>query len=224
MKGKVSSRCMAIVLLVAVFWMVSGSALAVPSTQTIVLRQGLNGYSGSRDTYLTKYPAGADHSNEQRLAAGYKQQYVADIQWDLSQIPVGSTIVSAKLRLYAVGWTPGNTGFQAFAVLGNPYFPGINWNRARIGEPWKVPGCNGIGTDRRGTPAGSFAAAGINKWYEMDLTSLVQEWVNGTLVMNGVVIRGISAYDLAIYYFASAQHPNASQRPQLVVKYYSPPI
>jgi hypothetical protein len=187
--------------------------------QTVILQQGLNAYKGCADTFFYQWAATANYCWGTQLKAGYKQQYTSWFRFALGSIPAASTIVSARLQLYASGWSGKNTGFEAFAVLRNTTPCQANWNQAQSGNAWGVAGCNDTATDRRGKPQASFGTVGINRWYDLDLTSLVQEWVGGSLANNGIVLRGSSAFDLATFYFASAQGSTAANRPKLVVTY-----
>jgi hypothetical protein len=187
--------------------------------QTVILQQGLNAYKGCADTCFYQWAATANYCWEAQLKAGYKQQYTSWLHFELGSIPAASTVASARLQLYASGWSGKNTGFEAFAVLRNTTPCQANWNQAQSGNPWAAAGCNDTTTDRRGTAQASFGTSGINQWYELDLTTLVQEWVSGSLANNGMLLRGSSAFDLATFYFSSAQGSVAALRPKLVVTY-----
>jgi hypothetical protein len=187
--------------------------------QTVILQQGLNAYKGCADTFFYQWAATANYCWEPQLKAGYKKQYTSWLRFDLSSIPAASTIVSARLQLYASGWSGANTGFEAYAVLRKTTPCQANWNQAQSGSPWAAAGCNDISTDRRATAQAGFATSGINTWYELDLTTLAQEWVSGSLANNGIVLRGSSAFDLATFYFSSAQGSTAALTPKLVVTY-----
>jgi len=148
---------------------------------------------------------------------GYKQQYAALVHFDLSSIP-GSTIISeATIQLYALGWSASDMAVDALAVLRgtNPYQ--ATWNQADLGNSSGVAGCNCTTTDRRPVPEASVAMSSIARWYSFDVTSLVQEWVGGSLANNGIVLRGPTG--TAKFDFASAQRSSVDLRPKLVVAY-----
>jgi predicted phosphodiesterase len=61
--------------------------------------------------------------------------------------------------------------------------------------------------------------SGIGKWYDFDVTTLAQDWVDGTLTNNGLLVRGTSAFSTSTFTFASAQSRNVASRPKLVISY-----
>jgi len=221
---KRTNRLVVLVVVMAVIWLGTGSILTagIPPTTIVTLQQGKNAYNGCTDTYISKYPPLQVYCHSTQLKVGYKQQYAAFIGWDISAIPIGSTIVSAVMRLYAVGWTPGTQSFEVFEALRKqPDMCRTNWNRAGLGDPWTIPGCFGVGTDRGAGRAGRFtASSGIRQWYDINLVSLVQKWVKGVPSTYTVVIHSNSPSNEAMFFFASSQEPIVMYRPQLVVEYY----
>jgi hypothetical protein len=93
------------------------------------------------------------------------------------------------------------------------------WNQAANGNNWGMPGVNNTITDRAAMPEASATTDSLFQWSTFDLTDLVQDWMDGSLANNGVVLRGPLPPAAAIFYFASAQHSNSQLRPRLVVSY-----
>jgi hypothetical protein len=92
------------------------------------------------------------------------------------------------------------------------------WNWAQDGQPWAAPGCNDTLSDRRAQAQAQLTTAGPRCWYRFDLRGLVQDWVNGTLPNNGVLLRQLdnAAYS---FVFAGSDHSQVDLRPRLVVRY-----
>ncbi len=196
---------------------------AIPQTveTTVVLQQGLNGYTGCNDTHLYQYATSANYCNEDRFRVGYnlKQQYTSLLHFDAAPIPANATILDAKLELYAAGWGGSNMTLDAYRVLRAWIDCQATWNQAYSGNPWGQPGCNDTATDRSASPEDTVSTTGINQWYRFDLTQLVQGWVDGSVANNGILLRAASPWSISMFHFASAQNSTANLRPRLVVTY-----
>jgi hypothetical protein len=186
---------------------------------TITLQQGTNGYSGCQDTYIYQYAPDDSYRWQDLLTVGYKQRNAALLRFDLSAIPSDAIVTQATLQLYAQGWSGSNMSLGAYRVLRNANPNEATWNQAKVGSYWGLPGCSSTSTDRAPTPEHTVTTRGIRKWYNFDLTTLVQDWVNGSLTNNGLLLRSSSPLASRSLYFASAQNNTASLHPKLVITY-----
>ena len=61
-------------------------SIAAPSRNmvTVTLQYGLNGYSGTEDTYIYQYAADSNYCPQRPLSIGQKQQYAALLRFDVS--------------------------------------------------------------------------------------------------------------------------------------------
>jgi len=198
----------------APFCSVDDSAPAKAST-TITLQQGSNGYWGCEDTHIAW--GGDNFCWQDLLRVGYKQQNAALVRFDLSLIPAHAIVTQATLQLYAVGWSGASGTIDAYCITRTVNFCQANWLQAQAGNPWGQPGCNDTSTDRRASPETSIAINNIRKWYNFNLTTAAQGWVNGSLANNGVLLR--ARYSPYSFYFASAQNSASHWRPKLVITY-----
>jgi hypothetical protein len=196
----------------------SPTATRVSPGISVTLQTGAGGYTGQEDTYVHVYAPAANYCSATTLRVGVKQQYAGLLRFDLAGLPAHSAITSARLRLYATGWGGANLALGAYRVLRRVELCQATWNRASTADAWALPGCNDAATDRGPTPESSATTNSIGKWYEWDLTALVQAW-DGGLANNGLLLRGASATSTAEFYFASAQSGTLGQRPMLVVVY-----
>lgn len=184
---------------------------------TITLQQGSGGYSGAADTYIFQYAAGANYCAQPVLKLGYKQQYAALLAFGVGSIPAAATVTQAMLQVWAVGWGGENVSLSAYRVLRDTEPCQATWTQARAGEPWGLPGCNDTFSDRGPHAESSVTTSGIAKWCGLDLTNLVQGWVNNSLANHGILLR--AAKSTASFQFASAESSAAGLRPRLVVTY-----
>ncbi|MBM4429096.1 MAG: DNRLRE domain-containing protein [Chloroflexi bacterium] len=205
-------------------WPPLASIQAQGTIQTITFRRGVDGYTGSEDTYITQYPGSQNYCGHEELRLGNQQQWAVLLQFDVSSLPLHTVVTESKLQLYAMGWGGSNTTISAYRLLRPVNLCEANWTQAAIDNPWGLPGANDTASDRSPVPDSTLVTSGINKWYEFDLTETVQSWVNGTIPNNGILLLG--SYSSATFRFHSSQYYVRAYRPGLVVTYYtdaSPP-
>jgi hypothetical protein len=187
--------------------------------QTVVLRQGQDGYTGCEDTHIAQYPPEENHCSKETLQLGYWQRYAGLLRFDVSVIPANAVVTEAKLQIYPVTWSGADITLGAYYVIRNVEMCEANWTQAQDGNDWGSPGASHTATDRRAVPESTVTTSGLGKWYEFGLTEVVQGWVYGSLANNGVLLFADPAS--ASFRFASAQQRATHQRPALVVSYYT---
>lgn len=104
------------------------------------------------------------------------------IQFNLSGIPSGAVVGKASLRLYvdAVG---GKGSFDVYQV-NSP------WSENALTYNTPAPA---FGASATGNQPVTIAPASVNQFLLIDITPLVQNWVNGSIANNGVVLALTSA-------------------------------
>lgn len=186
---------------------------------TVVLQQGLNGYTGAEDTYLSAWQPDTPQWIKNPLQVR-PDAFSPLLRFDLSPIPGYAVITEALLELYVTGrgGYPGGTfTMNAYRVLRPWVHTEATWDEARQGVRWTMPGCNGH-NDREATPFESLALGDIDRWYTLDVTTLAQGWLADPSSNHGVLLQGESIHAIE-YWFASAQHWLLGNRPRLVVTY-----
>ena len=121
------------------------------------------------------------------------------IKWDLSEIPNGSTIISAEISLYCYqDYTGGQITIDAYRML-TDWVEGTLidqdrslddpdsacWTEYGYGQPWAQNGAGGE-TDRDPIIESSVTGSGTG-WYTWDITNAAQDWVDGYLDNNGLI-------------------------------------
>jgi hypothetical protein len=183
----------------------------------VVLQQGLLGYGGSSDTYITTQNQSANLATQAGLVIRNDSTYEGLLQFDMLSIPSGAIINQATLRLYAYSRDSAvPMDVQLYALLRPWVDTQANWGQASTGNAWNLPGANGLLTDRSPEPAAARSVLSSSGWYTLEVTSLVSGWIANPQVNYGMVLRG-SGVDSVAYSFASANYPVISVRPQLVV-------
>ena len=192
-----------------------------PVGTTVTFQQGLNGYAGMRDTYISDYSDDTNYNWDTILIVRSTDIMASLLRFDVSSIPTNATIQSAQLQVYTVGQS--NSAYMCarpYAVL-RPWIDSqATWNRATSGETWAAPGCNGIGTDRSDVGGEEIWLQYTNRWYTFDVTDIVQAWVLDPANNQGLVLKSTCTMaELVQYSLAGADYENGSLRPKLVVQY-----
>jgi len=194
---------------------------------TVVFQQGLalaNGaiYTGTQDAYIFNQKPGDPH-NDVYLKVYRDSNECILIGFDVSAIPQGAQITSAKLELWVARRNNATSGpVQLFGVLRPWQESSVTWNL-----PWSLAGCKGVGTDRAQDPAASTTLRLDNTWAAWqsaslaDLAGLVQTWVQDPSQNYGMLLVGVEATSLSQEWqmYSSEWSSGPGQRPRLSVTY-----
>ncbi|MCA9145020.1 MAG: DUF4347 domain-containing protein, partial [Planctomycetales bacterium] len=195
-------------------WAVGGVSIKEAGTSVIL--------SAVADTYVNSGSSGANYGNSTSLVVdksggGLGNQH-ALLEFDLSSIPVGSTITGATLQLQATANTAA-FDLNIYEVTedwaegtGNATAGAANWNQRLVGTNWSTAG----GTVNSTVVATlNTAAIGQHNW---NVTSLVQDWFAGTAANNGLLIASPDTGGETVTYDSR----EGTVAPQLVVSYVAP--
>lgn len=129
------------------------------------------------------------------------------VKFNLSSVPGGAQVQSAKLRIYYLGyWDYANVydSIRAYQATGDWSESSVNWNN----KPNAGQGYGSVNVASNSNWA----------WFELDVKDLVQNWLNGSMANYGIVLRGQeeSGSNSSWRSFSTREGPNP---PQLVVNY-----
>ncbi len=183
----------------------------------LTLQDGLNSYTGTRDTYTYDVsPAtvrGTETTFIQDINTGDERRSL--LRFDLSSIPTGSVIQSAELQFYVdvegagfnihrmkVAWDEATV---TYASLGNRHFAANNTDAESV-----------VNANWPGNP-GYVGPITVSV-----LASTIQDWINGTMTNNGWLMI---ATDLAGngQQLRSREYATQADRPKLVITFSSQP-
>ncbi len=188
----------------------------------VTLQQGVLGYQGTTDTYITAFTPGGNFVLQGNLVVKNDSAYEGLLRFDLGSIPPGAVINQATLRLYAYNRDKNaSMDVEVYRLLREWVDSQANWDRAALGNAWGAAGANDTATDRRAEPVAVQNVSAMNAWYEFDVTELVKPWVADPRVNRGMILRGFGTLSL-VYHFASANHSTVAYRPQFVVDFTAP--
>lgn len=156
-----------------------------------ILRAGLNGYDGARDSYIVA-GSPANHGDEVGMTVrGYSNQGNSErclVRFSLTGLATNVRLTAAELYLYSYdpALATGAQGFYgAYPLTGNWTEGEVTWTHANLATAWTIPG--GDFLPAPDATAAKQPAAGT--WYQFDVTSRVQEWLDGTGTNHGWIIR-----------------------------------
>lgn len=178
------------------------------TTVTVDLRDGLNGYAGTVDTYVASGKTGSNFGSSAAVLAdasdGRNGELVSLFKWSLSGIPSSATIKSVRVQLQA---------FNPSAGTCRLYARNADWTESTA--TWanaNIAGSQGteIGTivpSVKGPHTITLNPAGV---------ALVQGWLNGSTANHGLTVRSTSSDGVD---FRSSEYGTVSQRPTLSITY-----
>ncbi len=157
-----------------------------------------------------------------RAQAGAGGHWRSPLQFDLVGLPFGARILSATLELYRTTGTQDAPGVMNVHAITHSWEegnssgsanPGVTWDDRDTSLPWTTPG-----GDYDATPsAHGQIDTSTDTWFDFDITSLVQQWVDGTRENNGMML--VAGDDVVRAEFLSSDAADPSLRPKLNVRY-----
>ena len=172
-------------------------AAAAHAQFTVELRDGLNGYAGTRDVMLQdgSGPYGnpaASYDGADDSIDGFPFPRVTVMRFDVGALPPGSPVSAAQLS-FGIGNTSSDT-FPIYELLRPWSAATASWTQPQAGMTWSSPGAAGAGVDRgllvlgtaSATPPYVFTPAGIGA---------VQRWVDQPMTNFGFAIQNFVSSD-----------------------------
>jgi hypothetical protein len=193
-----------------------------PLPTAVIFQPGRQGYDGLADSYLSAWAVTENYANLDRLALRQPDIMAPVLRFRLDGLPTHARIVEARLSLWVLSRSNDNPATTSVYPLHRPWQADqVTWQQAAAGTPWAQPGANGIPADRGAVPVAVQTVAETGRWYDWDLTPLVQAWVADPTANHGVILKAL-ATPRVLYTFASAEYPNPATRPYLLIRYWTP--
>ncbi|WP_429885863.1 Ig-like domain-containing protein, partial [Geoalkalibacter halelectricus] len=193
-----------------------------PSIKTVLLQDGLDGYSGTRDSYIYQYFSNANYGSSDTLMAGSSgSQSSAAVRFAIFEseggpVPDGVVIDSATLGLYK--YTAYDHVYRAYAFLRDWQESEITWNRSSVGVPWTLAGANGSGSDIASVADGEGAVGWSAEWLYIDVSPSVAQFSTGVAPNYGWKIAAVSGNSNTKRFY-SREFSDPTLRPTLQVNY-----
>ncbi len=175
--------------------------------------------TGITDTMLNKYSPNANYGSYGWLGV-YDSTAGSNYQSLLSfdnmfgdggnQIPLGSSISEATLRLYL--YTGSGSGERGLYRMTADWSGSSSWNSMGGGVT--------VGSQTEGSPDVTYSDPASQGFFDIDVTSSLQAWANGSLNKGWVILGTGATWNYSFY--SSSDYSSASMRPTLTVSYTAP--
>jgi hypothetical protein len=185
------------------------SCSAPTGTVTVSLQNGLNSYTGNDDTHVASKKGSTNYGTATTLKndlndSTYGNEYSL-LKWTVSSIPAAATVQTVDLGL---------TVSNASAGTYNLYQYNKAWVEStatwsnQTPDSYLGPLVGTVLATSTGTKTIALNAAGV---------AMVQGWVNGTVVNNGLLLKSASTTDgLDV---RSSEYATQASRPKLTIQY-----
>jgi len=210
-----------LVMLAMAFW--GWCMLGASQPRALAQNYRYGTFYDPQDTYLDAWSRNANFGNAQYLLFREDKQHRPILMFDISTIAPNSSIVSARLKLFVATEAStfhGPCNIGAYCVKKPWVVNEATWYKASNHLPWDWEGCDSP-NDRCTEPSGTTQITKQGDWLEIDVTSIVQQWVNGEAY--GLILLGSDpghTYGYAAFY--SQQWGVADRRPRLLVEWREP--
>ena len=191
---------------------------------TVELQEGLNGYNGTRDTYLSTYSKNSNYGNSSLMydeTSSYTQLFqFAIFQREGGPVPDNAVIQAATLRVYK--YSAYDPVYSVYRMLRPWDEVQATWNVARSGESWSGLGASAAGSDYLATADAQKQASWSAGWLEFDVSASLQAMQSGAGNYGWRLRRtGGDGANLKKLYSSEAT-ADPGKRPMLVVTYAAP--
>jgi hypothetical protein len=203
-----------------------------PNTQSISLRQGVDGYAGAQDTHFSFWEPTTNMATKQLLylrVNGYAPIHTSALRFDLSRVPANARVRFAVLSLGMKDYAASVLPLEVDALARPWNVNEATWLRASASASWTEPGALNVPADRKGTitdtrliyPSGPVSVADR---YGFNVTEMVKGWVADPLSNIGCIFR-INLLEGAYggakdgFTVSAAEFSTVSRRPQLTIIY-----
>lgn len=197
----------------------TGTATPTPSVTVVALQQGLDGYVGVDDTWISSWAPEANYGSHPALYIRSNDVLASMLRYDLSQIPRGAEIEDATLSVYAYNssWA-GLLVADVYGVVRPWNVNEVTWISASQSITWTEPGCNDPGSDRGAVAVDVQGFDSVGHWYSFSVSSLVEGWVRDPASNNGLILKGRPG-DPVQYSISSSDAVYQALRPILTISY-----
>jgi len=191
--------------------------ITVTGPTTVSLQDGVNGYSGTRDTKLLSTTPNTNYGSAVQLEVDGSPDYSVLLSWDMTSIPLGTTIDSVAITLEI---TNSSTHMYEFYEMKRPWVESeATWNEYALGQSWQVSGADGS-ADRGPTVLGGITGSTGTQTISLNSAgvALVQSWVDDPSSNQGFILLDFINASNGLDFF-SRETATPTDRPKLTVTY-----
>ncbi|MBN1400533.1 MAG: DNRLRE domain-containing protein [Anaerolineae bacterium] len=169
------------------------------------------------DTTLDEWAPRDVTSSSPMLSARQGGVQAPLLRFDLSSIPQDALVHRAVLSLAVMKRS--NAGYlhlAAHRVLRPWDERYCSWEQATERERWASPGCNDPDRDCAANFSADVWLDDVNRWFDLDLTTLVQDWVSSPDSNQGLILKASGRTNVR-YDLCASEYSDPAARPRLWV-------
>jgi hypothetical protein len=189
---------------------------------TLTLQEGVNGYGGTRDTFIDFWNTTTGYGGAAQVRLRSPNVRNGLIRFDLASVPpqaLSNGVRGAALSFYTGGRSNDNSSEIIAYPLSRSWVENqATWQQAAANQPWSVPGANGVPDDRSATALDSRLLEATNVRWGLDVTNAVAGWLANPTSNHGLLLRSTDP-DEVEYTVASRENSTIDQRPRLLIVY-----
>lgn len=198
----------------------AGFSVPALNSYEVTLQDGLDGYSGTSDTFLDAWMPTTAFGGDANFYVRQPGVKTSLVKFDLSAVPGNAQVTQAQIGVYVTYGSGNAVTLEAYQVFKAWSEAGATWNEADAGMPWEMPGAMGP-SDRAATFADRVSFGGSGRWVWFDVTGLAQAWVTDAESNNGIALAG-SGFTNSELEFTSSDYIVNFVRPQMKLIYKAP--
>ncbi len=200
----------------------ASASFSVPALNSyeVTLQDGLNGYSGTSDTFLNAWMPTMAYGGAANFYVRQPGVKTSLVKFDLSALPNTAQVEQAQIGLYVTYGSGNPVTLEAHQVLKPWSEMAATWNQADAGMPWEMPGAMGP-SDRAATFADRVSFGGSGRWVWFDVQHLAQMWVMNADSNQGIALVGGGNTNSELE-FTSSDYIVNFVRPQMKIVYKAP--
>ncbi|MFC2160761.1 C45 family autoproteolytic acyltransferase/hydrolase [Acidobacteriota bacterium] len=183
----------------------------------VSFQEGVDGYTGMRDTKLLSSSPNSNYGSSVELEVDGSPDYSALLYWDVTSIPIASTIESVTISLTVTG---SSSDRYEFYEMKRPWIENeASWNGFTSGEDWDVPGANGL-LDRGSIVLGSITGSIGTRTTSLNTAgvALVQSWMDDPSSNHGFILMDYTNSTDGLDFY-SRETQSSGNRPIMMVTY-----
>ncbi len=187
-------------------------------TVTKTFQDGINGYSGTRDTKLLAGSPTTNYGGDTQLEVDGSPDESTLLYWDLTSIPPESKIDSVAMTLVVTNQTNDTYGMYELTRVWTE--SGATWEEHVAGQSWEQGGADGSG-DRGSTVLGSISSTSqgtVTTLLNAEGVAVVQAWVDNPASNQGLIFQDYANASDGLS-FLSSETGTVADRPKLTVTY-----
>lgn len=192
----------------------------------ISLQEGVDKYSGCRDTTISRWFPNTNFGNGALWTTGIDNAHIL-IDFDLQglQIPPHAVVLTARLSLYTSGGGNGKRSEISAYVLKRRWEElQATWLIPLTGQHWGAEGCAQAGVDFDSKPLDTVTVNAVGAQFTWDVTGAVLPWLEKPATQFGIILKVMGGDDIShYYYYTSESSGDPTLRPKLEICYYLPP-